>query len=84
MIAVEHHNGPPPADSSLSFFYIARRPLTLPINPGQEIEVEPHQVLAFNQEAFDESPALTAAIDRLLCFGSLEYYMHLAPCYGRP
>jgi hypothetical protein len=77
MIQVEIHDGPPPDDSNLVFHYIARLPLTLVLGGGGEITVAPGQPLVFNQEAFNESPTLAADIDRLLCLGALEHYIHM-------
>jgi hypothetical protein len=76
MIQVEIHDGPPPADSNLVFHFIARQPLMLVIE-GKEIAVAAGQPIAFNQEAFDELPALGTAIDELLCRGELEHYVHV-------
>jgi hypothetical protein len=58
------------------FHFIARQPLMLVID-DRAIAVAPGQPLAFNQEAFDESPTLGAAIDELLCRGELEHYVHI-------
>jgi hypothetical protein len=72
MIQVTEASGPPPADEDLSLHFHALANCTLPIRPGETIELLTGNCLALNDSALAESPLLHGAVLALVSCGALE------------